>query len=673
QKYKGSPKAFIAMKTARQLWSSRFGTITAIRFPAEGNDSKTLTKRILSAVEPADAGFTILETGSVQTAAAGTTDFSGLVTGLSFFLIAAALILAGMVYSFALQRRLSQLGILSAAGFTQGQLFVVFVLEHGLVVLPAVLLGIPAGMIFTKLILVGLNSIWASAAGGLQILFSVRFQTLLLTALISIVLALIIFGWKLRGFLRRPAVELLNSCQTMALPRSRAGRVQIAAIVLMLAAGGLALYGTKAASRQAAMMFFAAGACLLAGLTVLLYWRLASTSRSSRNPAMSLLRLALNNASRRKGRSLAVVTALAMGVFVVVSVSGFQKTAINDPTRKDSGSGGFTIWAQSSIPVGRKPDAVFLHEEALPSVPAEAIQIVSLRQYSEEEASCLNLARTQRPIVWGVMPEQLAGRFHFKAVQDSAASGDPFELLNQDLGPDVVPAIGDYATVYWSLHKRLGEQLDYLDQDGRLFHLHIVGLLDNSSLQGGLLISEKQFLKRFRSQAGWNVFLVQTPLEHVDTVAHGLTRAYESYGMETIPTVQRLARFSEVENTYIAIFMALGSLGLLLGSVGLGLVVLLNVLDRAGELAMMRAMGFEKKALLRMILIEHAGLLAAGLICGVISAIVAAGPQLSQAGKFPWLMMAGLVAAMAVSGLVWVGFAVNAALRGELLEPLRNE
>jgi len=672
QQYKGAPKAFIAMKTARQLWSSRFGTITAMRFPAAGNDSKALAKRIVSAVEPSDAGFAILDTGSVRTAAAGTTDFSGLVTGLSFFLIAAALILAGLVYSFALQRRLSQLGILSAAGLPQGQLFTVFILEHSLVVVPAVLLGIPAGMIFTKLILAGLNSIWASAAGGLQILFSVRYQTLLLTGLLSVVLALIIFGWKLRGLLRRPAVELLNGGQTTVLSRGSARRLQIAAVVLMLAAGGLAWYGTRTSSQQAAMMFFTAGACLLAGLAILLYWRLSSISRSSHNPALSLLRLAINNASRRKGRSLAVVTALAMGVFVVVSVGGFQKTAIEDPTRKDSGSGGFTLWAKSSIPIGKRPDAAYLHEEALPSVPAEAIQMVSLRQYSEGQASCLNLARTQQPIVWGVIPEQLAGRFRFKAME-GVPSANPFDLLNQDLGSDVVPAIGDYATVYWSLHKRLGDQVDYLDQDGRLFHLHIVGLLDNSSLQGGLLISEKQFLRRFRSQAGWNVLLVQTPAEHMEAVAQGLTRAYESYGLEAIPTAQRLALFHEVENTYIAIFMALGSLGLLLGSVGLGLVVLLNVLDRAGELAMMRAMGFEKARIVRMILIEHAGLLAAGLVCGVICALVAAGPQLSQAGKFPWPMLAGLVAAMAISGLLWVACAVKAALRGELLEPLRKE
>jgi putative ABC transport system permease protein len=110
-----------------------------------------------------------------------------------------------------------------------------------------------------------------------------------------------------------------------------------------------------------------------------------------------------------------------------------------------------------------------------------------------------------------------------------------------------------------------------------------------------------------------------------------------------------------------------------LGTVGAGLVVLLNVLDRAGELAMMRAIGFEKKRLCRMLFLEHAGLLTAGLFLGVISAMVAAGPQLGRPENLPWKMIAGLIVVMWVSGLVWVQIAAMAAMRGDLLEPLRKE
>jgi len=39
-----------------------------------------------------------------------------------------------------------------------------------------------------------------------------------------------------------------------------------------------------------------------------------------------------------------------------------------------------------------------------------------------------------------------------------------------------------------------------------------------------------------------------------------------------------------VQNTYLGTFQILGGLGLLLGSAGLGIVVLRNVLERRGEL-----------------------------------------------------------------------------------------
>ena len=46
---------------------------------------------------------------------------------------------------------------------------------------------------------------------------------------------------------------------------------------------------------------------------------------------------------------------------------------------------------------------------------------------------------------------------------------------------------------------------------------------------------------------------------------------------------RRLAQFNAVQNTYLNTFQVLGGLGLLLGSAGLGVVVLRNVLERRNE------------------------------------------------------------------------------------------
>jgi putative ABC transport system permease protein len=118
----------------------------------------------------------------------------------------------------------------------------------------------------------------------------------------------------------------------------------------------------------------------------------------------------------------------------------------------------------------------------------------------------------------------------------------------------------------------------------------------------------------------------------------------------------------------------LGGLGLILGSLGLGMVVLRNVLDRRGELAMLRAVGFDKNALKSMVFYEHATLMLAGLALGVAAAIVAVAPALSSPGaKVPYVPLALTITAIAASGAIWIWIAASFALGGRLLDALRSE
>ena len=153
-----------------------------------------------------------------------------------------------------------------------------------------------------------------------------------------------------------------------------------------------------------------------------------------------------------------------------------------------------------------------------------------------------------------------------------------------------------------------------------------------------------------------------------------LSAGLTDFGLALMPATQRLAEFNAVENTYLSIFQLLGGLGLILGSLGLGLVVLRNVLDRRGELAMMQAVGLNKIALKRMVLYEHGALGLCGLACGLIAALVAVSPALSSpAAQVPYLSLTIIILAIAITGLVAIWMATTFALSGKLLEALRNE
>jgi ABC-type antimicrobial peptide transport system permease subunit len=306
----------------------------------------------------------------------------------------------------------------------------------------------------------------------------------------------------------------------------------------------------------------------------------------------------------------------------------------------------------------------------------EGVEIVQLRVHDGDDASCFNLNRAQMPRLLGVWPEQLRmrGSFTFIKTFEDTQKADAWNLLKGDYGRDIVPAIGDYATIVWALGKSVGDQIDYIDEQGQKFHLLLVGMLKSSILQGSLLISEDRLVRCFPSESGSRMFLIDAAEDKTEAVAEKLSAALRDFGLALTPAEQRLAEFNAVENMYLSIFQIIGGLGLILGSAGLGLVVLRNILERRGELAMLQAVGFYKVALRRMVFYEHWVLLLGGLACGVIAALVAVGPALkSPRTEVPYLSLSLTIVAIATSGAVWIWLAGVFALRGKMLDALRNE
>ena len=194
----------------------------------------------------------------------------------------------------------------------------------------------------------------------------------------------------------------------------------------------------------------------------------------------------------------------------------------------------------------------------------------------------------------------------------------------------------------------------------------------NSILQGSLLIDQAAFTHRFPNESGHRAFLMDAPAVSANDAAATLTRALQDVGFEAVPAADRLARFNAVQNTYLNTFQILGGLGLLLGSVGLGVVVLRNVYERRAELAVLQALGFEASLVRRLVLTEHALLVAVGMGLGVAAAMVAVFPALSGAG-LPWLGLALTLLIVAANGLVCAVLATRHACRGGMLAAVQGE
>ena len=170
------------------------------------------------------------------------------------------------------------------------------------------------------------------------------------------------------------------------------------------------------------------------------------------------------------------------------------------------------------------------------------------------------------------------------------------------------------------------------------------------------------------------MFLLDLPQGAATKVSATLSRALQDAGLEITSTERRMDALNAVQNTYLGTFQILGGLGLLLGSAGLGVIVMRNVLERRGELGLFKAVGFQPQILLRLVLTEHAVLLIWGLLLGIGTALIAILPSLSSpAARIPYFSLAITLAAVFVNGLLWTWGATRFALRGNLLAALRNE
>ncbi|MFZ2146654.1 MAG: ABC transporter permease [Sedimentisphaerales bacterium] len=726
QRYRGTPKAFVTLRAGQKMWANRYGNLTAVRYPLSGESSDDIAGRLLKKVNPASAGL-FFQSVRARGIKAGdqATDFGQLFLGLSMFLIIAALILMGLLFVFGIEKRSQQVGTLLAVGFSPKLVRRLLFIEGGILAVLGVVGGTAAGLLYTKAMIYGLATLWQAAVSGSRIYFYANPSSLIEGALGAIVVSLIAIWLTLRRQVSRPARELLLDAGYWMLDTRRGPRFEnrgsrIGLYVAIAAAAGAVLLLTAMGTGDSSAVstaFFGAGALLLiAGLG--LTQALLRIAAGHWNKAVaSLAGLGLRNSTRRSGRSLAVVGLLACGIFMVIAVGANRHPPLGglaQAQRRDSGTGGFTLFGESAIGILYDLNSTSGRQSmGLDTDVLQGVQIVQWRVHDGDDASCLNLNRAQMPRLLGVQPNELQKRVSFSftktiktqdprhKTQDSRdktqdtrpESGvrsleSGWDLLNDNLGENVVPAVGDYATIYWALGKSVGDELDYIDEKGRIFRLRLVGMLKNSILQGSLLISEDEFIKRFPSEDGYRMFLIDVarpswPCFHglearattrIEAVAGELSARLRDFGLALTPATQRLAEFNAVENTYLSIFQFLGGLGLILGSVGLGLVVLRNVLDRRGELAMLQAVGFDKAALKRMVFYEHGGLMAGGLACGIVAALVAVSPALKSPGaQVPYFSLVLTIAAIAISGVVWIWFATTFALSGKMLEALRNE
>ena len=376
----------------------------------------------------------------------------------------------------------------------------------------------------------------------------------------------------------------------------------------------------------------------------------------------SIAAAGVRNAVRHTARSVLSIGLIAFAAFTLVTVSAMREGPPTDTHKKESGAGGYTLILQADIPL--MGDLGTVQGRKLLGVdPADAplwdrVHFMPLRSWAGQDISCLNLTRPSTPTILSV-PHALVERGGF-----AKAGENPLALLERPIENDEVPVVTDAETAEYILHLGVGRTMPdpIIDQHGRPRKLKLVGTLSHSIFQSEMLMSEASFLQLFPAQGGFGTVLIEAAPGDQDEVRRLLGSNLGDYAVTVDRTADRLAAYARVKNTYLSTFQTLGSLGLMLGTIGLAVVLLRNLVERRAELALLTALGFRRSARLRLVLSENAFLLVLGLVVGCGCALLGVLPSITSSGRtINFAALSLTLAAVLVIGLgaltmaVWFG------------------
>ncbi len=689
QRYRTTPKAWLPLAAGQALWGHRLGRTTSLRItaPAQGASgvaaaeatgpedvAAAFGRRLAARLTPGSRGLVVEDVRTrALTAARGATDFGQYFVYFSFFLVVAALLLAGLFFRFGVEQRLGELGLLQAIGFAAARVRRTFLAEALVLAGLGALLGMAGAVAYAWLMMLGLRTVWVGAVGTRALGLAVGPLELAAGALGGIAAAGFAIWATLRGLRGRSVRGLLARAPQEWGP-ARGSRRQAWAALLAGAAAALLGIGALGLA-DATVTFFGAGALVLAASLSWVAARLrGERQRSEAAAAASVRALGFRQAAFRPGRSVLAVALVAFAAFVIVSVGAFRHEG-RPASGKTSETGGFALLARSVVPLHHDPGTADGREAlGLDAAELSGVRLARFRMKPGEDASCLNLYRPERPTLVAPTAEFLReGRFAFQRSLAATAEerANPWLLLEAKSLDGAIPVVADAGALQYVLHRRVGESFALGDTGVRL---RVVGTLRPGLLQSELVTGERHFRAAFPDEDGFRFFLIESEPGREAAAAEALESRLADFGFDAESAAARLAAFHRVENTYIATFQTLGALGLLLGTVGIGAVLARNAYERRRELALLRAVGYRAAHIRTMVLAESALLLLLGLAIGTGAALVAILPALLERATLPSLApVLLLVAVVALVGLLVSRVAASAVLRLPVLESLRSE
>lgn len=695
-----TPKLYISSELGSKYFDSRFGKASSIRFddlrPDQAGEIETQITKI-ARTKMSDLGWREIPLRHQQLlASSGTTPFDALFLSLSFFVIVASLLLVALLFRLAIEQRADHWGLLMASGWTRSGVRRLLLLEGAVVCTIGATLGIVLGLGYAYAMITGLHTWWVGAITVSFLEYHVRPLSLVLGWGISWLAALVTILMSTRQLKSIPIAKLLRNQMELGVTGKRKGNpkpyLSIGCVIAAICTLGLGQFLQGQAQAGAfvggGMLFLIGGLSWILGRLK----RIAPNRDSGTNNIASMMSassLASSNAKRAPMRSILAIGLVAIASFLILSMSLFQASP------DEAGTGRFAFIGKSSHAIhvdlanpAKQKDAVGPKMAALSS-----LEFVPIRVRGGDDASCNNLYQASQPQVLGIsnrmasIDQKPDGRSAFAwFATGNSKDATPWNRLQSAADGTLdspVPVVLDQNTALWALHLGgyVGEKFSYTFDDQKVF-FQTVGVSQNTILQGSLIVSESNFEKLFPSITGHRMFLIKSIDDstnadrsaNLEKARMVLEEGWSESGLSLASSDSVLKQLLAVQNTYLGAFQVLGALGLLLGTIGLGVSQLRSAMERRGELAAMRAIGFTKSRLVWLLTLENGWQLTRGIGIGVGAAALATLPSILNGQPFSGLAWPSLMMGMViVSGMLCSILAAWVAMQWPLLKALRSD
>jgi putative ABC transport system permease protein len=631
KQYGTTPKAIIAYQAVANQWGNAYGNATAMRFEKEPVQLNGLTPDMfgIQIIHPREIGMTAAMNG---------VDFAGLFLALGFFIVIGALFLMAVPLSEMFFQRANETALLQSLGYSSKRIMQIRWAEAAPVVAIATATGVAVGIGYTLLILWLMESVWKGATHTENFSLIPTLATLAIGLIASLMISLGMLWISIKRSYRQ------KQNKSTAVAFTRTAKLPFT-LVIISALLPVALIALGSFGSQSVALFVFAGVSVLGTAALWGHWIICRNGAVG-NATLQFRKTIWSALFAGRKQALLSFFTLATGVFIVFSV-GLNRQDFADVSRLDVGTGGYTLWCESSVPVYHNINTPEGKKKlALTDLPTDA-EVLQMLRYSADDASCLNLNKVSRPTVLGVDTKALSAS-HFE-VNKNIWDVDKQTFFNRMRQSDngVYPVLVDATVLTWGLGLKLGDTLTYDNDKGNQISLLLAGTLGNSIFQGNLIMDKQLFSEAWQGITGSELMLVKVPSTQGEEVKQLMSQALADYGVRVTPTAERLKEFNSVTDTYLTIFMTLGGLGLLLGIIGFVIVVRKNLAAHKTQIAIYRTLGFPDFRIEKILYHENIAVPLFALGAGIVGALTGVGANIANIGIGLWML------ALALTGLFW--------------------